>query len=221
MKKIFVAVVMSVLFVAQTALAMTFQPPVEIGSIFITPSDGIIIKGSSYNSAKPFKKFQNETTYQSGVARWGDETTGLYYIFEKYPPNFGGKDKNFPINIMVHNSIYRINNDGNVTLYLLRSEGSMAGTTNYVLLGRRADGVFVKYFDMNEINVTYFGLQKDIYGTTWGRSSPWYKNCRCQGDTIIIDYERSHGRSGYVKEGEFRFKWDEAAQWFGVEQIIY
>ena len=36
MKKIFVAVVMSVLFVAQTALAMTFQPPVEIGWLGIS-----------------------------------------------------------------------------------------------------------------------------------------------------------------------------------------
>lgn len=96
----------------------------------------------------------------------------------------------------------------------------MAGTTIYVLLGRRSDGVFVKYFDMEDINVKYFGLQKSTYGTTKGLRSPWYRNCHCQDDTIVIEYERFVGKN-FCKAGEFRFKWNESAQWFGVEQVVY
>ena len=47
--------------------------------------------------------------------------------------------------------ISQIKNDGDVTLYLLCGEGSVAGTINYVLLGARADGVWLKYFDTREI----------------------------------------------------------------------
>lgn len=36
-------------------------------------------------------------------------------------------------------------------------------------------------------------------------------------DTIEV----KNNRSDYVIEGEFRFKWDDAAQWFSVEQVVY
>ena len=38
---------------------------------------------------------------------------------------------------------------------------------------------------------------------------------------MIIEYNRNYIQQGYIKEGEFRFKWDEAAQWFDVEQVVY
>ena len=210
MKKIFVAVVVSVLFVAQSAFAMTFQQPVEIGSIFIEPSPGIAIRGASYNSGKPVEKVRNETKYRGGVARWGNETDGLYCHYEKYPFHFGGKDKNFPINIMVHTSIYRINNDGDISLYLLNNTGNDARGTFYVLLGRRQDGTWVQYFNTRDLKTEYFGKDMYVYAN--------YDGARCQGDTIIIEFKNVRGNNVI---GEFRFKWDEAAQWFGVEQIIY
>lgn len=40
---------------------------------------------------------------------------------------------------------------------------------------------------------------------------------------MVIKYDASYnvsrGRGG--GDGEFRFQWDEAAQWFSVEQIVY
>ena len=240
MKKIFVAVVVSVLFVAQTALAMTFQQPVKVGRVSGTPQGGFSIDGASYNNGTSFQNGKLDKQwgklYEKGIARFGDGDAALYMHYDcspnksrqywdAYAPKFGDKDAKRTVSLWAGEgetvTIYTTKNDSNVTLYLLRGEGPIAGTTNYILHGRRSDGIFVKYFDLEDINIKYFGLQKNKYGTTRGRLSPWYKNLRCQGDTIIIDYERSHGRSGYVKEGEFRFKWDEAAQWFGVEQIIY
>jgi len=44
------------------------------------------------------------------------------------------------------------------------------------------------------------------------------RNYFVRGDTLIIEYK---SLSGDKKIGEFRFKWDEAAQWFSVEQIKY
>ena len=255
MKKIFVAVVLSVLFVAQTAFAMTFQQPVKLGYMFGTPMGGFVINGAKKNDGELFRmrngktidqKTYRGTVYGKGIAQFGSGTDALYihYDFYKYGVNygkgfggnyqegakngvkFGGKNNDglIPFEKQIYETgcaIEKINTDKDLTLYMLTYHPA-AGSLDYILIGRRADGVWVKYFDLEDINVKYFGLSKNDYGTTMGnRCLIMYRKCRCQGDMIIIDYERLHGRSGYVKEGEFRFKWDEAAQWFGVEQIIY
>lgn len=245
MKKFLLGVVMSVLFVAQSAFAMTFQQPVEIGNVGGTPVGGFVINGATKNDGELFRmrdgktidsKTYRGTVYGKGIARFGDGDDALYMHYDcskertiqyvdAYSPKFGDKDAKRTVSLMAGEDdfvqIYRIQNDSDITLYLLRDRGSVDGTTIYVLLGRRSDGVFVKYFDMEDINIQYFGLKKNKYGTTRGMHNPCYESCRCEGDTIIIDYGHYRGRSGYVKEGEFRFKWDETAQWFGVEQVKY
>ena len=239
MKK-FLGLLVMFMIISSNCLAMTFSQPVEIGSVGGTPQGGFSIKGASYNNGTSYKNGQLDKEwgklYEKGIARFGNDVDALYVHYDcspnknieywdAYSPKFGDKDAKRTVSLMAgegeYVTIYKIKNTGDVTLYLLRSQGSVAGTTIYVLLGRRSDGVFVKYFDMEDINIKYFGLQKNKYGTTKGMRNPWYKNCRCQGNTITIEYERSHGRTGYVKEGEFRFKWDEKAQWFGVEHVVY
>lgn len=186
------------------------------------------------------------TVYGKGIAQFGNGEGALYlhYDFYKYGIDygkglggnyqegakngvkFGGKisEQLISFNQQIFEtacSIERISTDKNLTLYMLIYSPA-AGSQNYILIGRRSDGVWVKYFDMEDINGKYFGLSKNDYGTTMGnRCLIIYEKYRCQDDTIIISYKRSHGRSGYVKEGEFRFRWDTAAQWFGVEQVIY
>lgn len=61
----------------------------------------------------------------------------------------------------------------------------------------------------------YFG--KDSFGMR----GPWFNNCYVQGDTVVIEYQVSAFKQGYHKGEEIRFKWDESAQWFGVEQVVY
>ena len=36
----------------------------------------------------------------------------------------------------------------------------------------------------------------------------------------IIRYGR-YDVNGFVPSGEFRYKWDDSAQWFGVEKVVY
>lgn len=191
-------------------------------------------------------KTYKATVYGKGVAQFGTGVDSLYlhYDFYKYGVNygkgfggnyqegakngvkFGGKNDerliSFDKQIFETScAIEKIGTNENLALYMLIYSPAV-GSQDYILLGRRADGGWVKYFDMESINVKYFGLSRNNYGTTMGnRCSVIYEKYRCQGNTIIIEYKRLNGRSGYVKAGEFRFKWDEAAQWFGVEQIVY
>ena len=220
---------------------MTFSQPVEIGKVGGTPQGGFSIEGASFINGSSYKNGQLNKQwgklYEKGIARFGNGINALYMHFncsngikkgdywDIYSPKFGDQNAQRTVSMRAGEGeaihISQIKNDGSITLYLLCGNGPMAGTTRYVLLGRRSDGVFVKYFDIEDINTTYFGLQKNKYGTTLGMRSPWYKDCYCRGDTIIITYQRMQKNHNFVNEGEFRFKWDEKAQWFGIEQIIY
>ena len=209
MKK-FLGLLVMLMMIASNCLAMTFSQPVEIGSIFVTPSSGIVIRGSSYNSGAKWKVFQGETTYREGVARWGDEQTGIYFYYGKYPFNFGGKSKNFPLMINVEVSISKIINDENITMYLLRNDGSDVRLNNYFLLGRRQDGEWIKYFDASEFLKKYFGEDRFVSLT----------KAYCKTNSITIDVEKFH-INDRRKVGALRFKWDNVAQWFSVEKIVY
>ena len=91
----------------------------------------------------------------------------------------------------------------------------MPGDGDYFIIGKRQDNVWVKYIDIPDITKRYFGKNRLI-----SYSHPVIKN-----DTIIFEHsminQKPGGRLEFVKAGEFRFKWDDAAQWFGVEQVVY
>ena len=83
----------------------------------------------------------------------------------------------------------------------------------YSLLGRKSDGTFVKYFDTWSISEKYFGKR-------FIPNRGFYDGWHCDRDTIIIEYARFGERGKKIKIGEFRFKWDDKAQWFGVGVLI-
>ena len=82
---------------------------------------------------------------------------------------------------------------------------------DYLIIGKKSDGRFVKYIDTRDITRRYFGWD----GT--GVSPIVYLDMYTQGNTLIVPYY--HLRNNKSRR-EFRFKWDDKAQWFGVEQII-
>ena len=89
-------------------------------------------------------------------------------------------------------------------------------TTSYTLIGYNKNGDWVKYFDTDEIKKRYFGDK----GSSFSRL--FITDLKCNENTIFIYYERfDPNLRKNVKVGEFRFKWDEAAQWFSVEKITY
>ena len=209
MKKI-LWILLGLMLMSNVSFAMNFSQQKKIGSIFVTPSSGIIFEGVSYNSGTSIGKFQNEKTYETGVARWGDEENGLYVLYGKYQFNFGGKNKNFFLYINADVVVEKINTDREIVMYMLANGGSDIRLNNYYLLGKLKNGTWVKYFNAKELFAKYFGEDRSIY----------LSNYSIKHDVIIINVEKMN-RGNRLKIGELRFKWDEKAQWFGIEKIDY
>ena len=226
MKKIFVAVVVSLLFVAQTALAMTFQQPVKIGRIGFpvqAPYHGLIIDGANYNDGTPYREKSNKTTYTKGTARFGEGTNALWCKYNFEPKNsadcfikFGGANDFVLTQNITDKEIFQIDNDADLALY---ASYHIYCVTDLKILGKRGDK-WVVYLDSKKLSEKYFG-GKDGYKLDGG---VLYDVPTCAGDTIVVTWRRWHWyNNGGISEpeGEMRFKWNDAAQWFGVEQIIY
>ena len=86
------------------------------------------------------------------------------------------------------------------------------------MIGRQKDGKWVSYVDSKNLSDLYFS-GNEAYKASEGVH---YETPQFQGDTMVIPYTFS-SESGrrIVTNGEFRFKWDEVAQWFGIEQVVY
>ncbi len=222
MKKFFIGFVLSVLFVANSAFAMTFSQPVKIGEIGFpvqAPYHGYIVNGATQNDGTAYTEKMTHDgkpiiTYTQGVARFGD----LYckYNFEKDNCfiNFGGKN-NFVLNMnATFKKIFSIGNDSALKFYAIYYNYCV---TDLKILGRRADGKWVVYIDSKKLSDKYFG-GKDGYKLDGG---VLYDVPICAGDTLIVKYRRWHWKGQSEPEGEFRFKWDDKAQWFGVDHIVY
>lgn len=105
--------------------------------------------------------------------------------------------------------VYKIPTDSTIKLYATREW--YGSDSDWTIFGTKQNGEFVKYLDTLNITEKYFGIK--IEG---GASPIVYDVPKCSGDTIVIPYRNRNGR-----DGEFRFKWDDAAQWFSVEQVKY
>ena len=210
MKKFLLGVVLSVLLVTNAAFAMTFQQPVKIGGI---RHSQVSRGGISFENA-----VENNGT---GTARFGDSTDPLYVHVNNnsYVMKFGAKNKSNTITIpaKVYFEIFKLSSNERGNFFVIKDFYDLLETEKYILLGKKKDGTFVKYFDTDEVRKKYFGKQ-------W--QGIWFNAIKTQGDTIIISYQRNldgrQMRTDFADErGEFHFKWDERAQWFGVEQIVY
>ena len=52
--------------------------------------------------------------------------------------------------------------------------------------------------------------------------TPCFVRWQSSGNTIAVVYQRVNSSTKRLTdEGEFRFKWDDKAQWFGIEQVVY
>ncbi|MBR3722494.1 MAG: hypothetical protein IKN12_06970 [Selenomonadaceae bacterium] len=90
---------------------------------------------------------------------------------------------------------------------------------DYTIIGRRKDGTFVKYIDTRDLSMRYFG-NDNKHGDTKGfivYGDPLYIN----GDEISVDCYHYNGGNNFPgqKICRFRFRWNEQAQWFSVEQL--
>ncbi len=221
---------------AANCFAMKLEQPVEIGKVTFPPMGYFAVEGATSHTGTPFSqqyidayhlnKNKIQPIYDKGVAIFGNGSDAIYFHYDardgkpdhNIVSKMGSRDiKNtVDVGIGIPTHINLLKTDSGIDLYLLMSEDAsgLVGCT-YTLLGRRNDGIFVKYFNTYEMRSKYFGKARGIY----------FSQCSIQDDSIIIEYQRFHRELGQygerVTEGEFRFKWDESAQWFGVEQVIF
>ena len=204
MKK-FLTLLFALMLSSTTCFAMTFSRPVEIGRVFISQVG---------NNNAGWLSVENTSYYGNGIVCWGNGEDALYMHYGTYNNNdsakFGGKNVSNTVSVNILNDwIYKIKSDGGITLYAIRFW--YGPESDFRIIGRRKDGTFVKYFDTADITKKYFTANKDNI------SPAVYNMPRCQGDTVIIPY----GTQTKKSVGEFRFKWDDKAQWFGIEQVVY
>lgn len=189
---------------------MQFSQPVRIGTLDYSEA-GNHIRNIAKNSSKVLRNTD------TGISEFG---TGEDIIYIHYAPRqepyFGDKNKNnaFQIKVGLYGEdIFQIKNNSKIKFYILQNVEATEGVRNYICLGKREDGKFVKYFETNDMLKQYFG----IVGLS--RKGHYVKKIYCKGDTIIVEY------MNWIEfnkvQGEFRYKWDEKAQWFSVEQIKY
>ena len=221
MKKFFGLLLMSMM-IASNCLAMTFSQPVRVGCVeaYGIVGGGYKIKDAVHNSGTLYES-KNEKYYKNGVASFGSGNNLIYLHYNDKNYNdknsirsYGGKnlENTFRFTQAYGCDFNQIKTDGDITLYMVHEWQFDFIGEKYVLLGRYKDGTFVKYFDTWEVSEKYFGTKYP--------PSNFYDKWYCRGDTIIIEYAR-YNKSVKVKAGEFRFKWDDKAQWFGVEQVVY
>lgn len=200
--KRFIALLAMIMAMTSTCLAMTFSQPIKLGSV----SDyGIVDIKRGY-------EFSGATYNKGGVAKFGDGEDAIYFHYNN-TRNYGGKDLNntFPFESAYGCDFTQIKTGSELTLYMIHEwEYDFTGE-KYILLGMRKDGVWVKYFDTRNLTKIYFDKPKNR------NEVPGYSKWYCVGDTIVVEYTRGPSK----KEGEFRFKWDDAAQWFSVKQVVY
>ena len=207
MKKFFIPMIFLLMIAAQ-ASAMNLQ--LERTNWFITLGKEqftLRIEGSDLADGD----------YSKGVAKFGN----LYFHFDAPALNYVAKSRSFedeqkifddasrfgsgdfentvPVYVFEGGThIYPISGGGH-EFYLLATETGGGGSMK--VIGERG-GKWVKFFDTNDAKKNY-GVAYDFY----------IEDFHAADDTIIFVYKKWQ-EDNFC---ELRYKWDEAAQWFGVE----
>lgn len=219
MKK-FLGLLVMFMMIASNCLAMTFSQPVKLGgAVRWSQMGGFYIMGESTNNEVKENYFRRGKVqgFAKGVAQFGNGVNAVYehYNIEKYKHyiKVGSYNEENTISIPDHlnMNISLIPSDNEIIFYIIETGYDIAEDGGYIIFGKRRDGRFVKYIDTYEVQKKYFGQSMVVA----------LNNPQFHGDTIVIPYGKGFQGHNYKKIGEFRFKWDDKAQWFGVEQVIY
>ena len=222
---------------AEQNAPMIFSQPKYIGHAGRYPyvmqnpyyKGGYFFEGTSSNNGNILRmgKDGQDTEYIEGLASWGTGKNALYCKFKAFPHNerkdddglnFGGKDI-FILYEREWRDIFKIDNNKDIALYLLYYYHPKKGCLINII-GCRKDGIWINYIDTDQIGNKFFNNLPVGSRSPIGSDNEIGLITYCTEDTIIMPYTLSV-YSEEIEKGEFRFKWDEKAQWFGVEQVVY
>ena len=222
--RIIICFISWIIVMSNNVFAMTFSNPIQIGKFIYLRSSFEFQNVNSNLGQEIYSSKNSRKLYEKGTASFGYGNDALYMHYKAGTQSHGFQDATMAFGTMdISNTIdlqniilyqvtlYKIGTDQNIVFYLIQDEFDWPGVSDYALIGKREDGVFVKYFDTNTIKETYFGKNWSNIG---------FENVKYMNDTLILDYGSIFdGKT--IGQGEFRFKWDDKAQWFGVEQVVY
>lgn len=204
-KKLFSLVLMlatALVMNAASCFAMQFSQPVKIGgSVFsYNMGGGHTIEGATkINASKYYNPYRNRYTgYDKGYATFDSGNLYLHYDGgNKNLVRIGAADKKNTVQAPV-GGIYKINTDQGITLYFLTGDNEGCAFT---LVGKRADGRFVKYVDGDAVYQSLYGNQGAAYWCTLDVTQ----------NSIIVHYRGS--------DLNVKLQWDEAAKWFSYARL--
>ena len=185
----------------------------QLGKFFLLNDNNAINKVEQH-----YSKNGKLYGFCKGVAKFGSGSNAIYqhYDIDNNDGNYimvGSENiqNTIKVSSYINGSLYCVKSDSNVVFYMIQTGYDVHEDDGYIIFGKRQDGSFVKYLDTDDIKKNYFGERSSI---AWG-------NINFQGNTIKIVYEKHISGYNYTKIGEFRFKWDNNAQWFSIEQVVY
>ncbi|MBQ7453515.1 MAG: hypothetical protein IJS69_00445 [Selenomonadaceae bacterium] len=197
MRKFF-AMTILLLMMSATCFAMTFQQPVEIGTVSTAGGNAITIDGTTNVDATAGGALN---TYIKGTAIF-DEALYLHFDGNGNKSFFGSSNVKNSVQVYVfegRTKIYRLGNDAGRDMFLLATETGGGGSVK--VIGNQA-GKWVQFFDTTDARKDY-GIGYNFY----------MMDFKVVGDEIIFRYKAQPGNIYH----ELHYKWDKHAQWFGVD----
>lgn len=205
-----------------TCVAMQFQQPVFIGSF-----SGIA--GGPRTADRWY--ISKEVSVKKDSLVMGKGKTALFFKYKDTPSKYdnskyrsitsivSGNGNVFPVDneygyISTNHCVYQINGENGVVAYVDIMYSGAIDPPSMCIRGLWKEGKAVTYV-------------KDVYHLANGISEPGFdfkhKEMKVKGDTICVPYSLKSGEFGkkLIRNGELRFKWDDKAFWFGIEDVVY
>ena len=156
---------LGLVFLASSALAMTFSQPEKIGEVGFpaqAPYHGFIVKGESYNTGTPYIEDAAYSqdggplkSYVSGIACFGTGADALYCAYDfnssdtAHAIRFGGENKYVVSIDGRYKDIFKINNSDNIALYAIYHNYCVSQLN---IVGRQPNGKWVSYINSKDIS---------------------------------------------------------------------
>lgn len=220
-KHVAIVTMLSLGLFSNSAVAMELSQPVKLGTFnWSQVGHGFSFEGETFNRGDKYTKYRdNAKGYGKGMAAFGHGKDMVYVSYNGYTTplqiRVGNQDMSSYVDTsQLHTVLYLITTDSGITLYPVSKGHSYE---DFELIGKRVDGTFVTYVSWEDIMEAYFKNAPN-YGGSNCHGDYLVGKMYTEGDTIVVPYK---SRSPTGGDGEFRFQWNEDAQWFGIERIIY
>lgn len=212
------ALVLTTAFSA-TCAAMQFQQPVFIGYMYGHKS-GPPAPANNWSFSKEVNVKKDAITLGKGktamVFKYVLESVGGIQ-YRKIKSIFSGNGNVFPDEtngyISPNHFVYQINGENGIVAYVDIEQGPAMEPNDLCVRGLWKDGKAVNYI------TDVYQFAKGIKNASFAFK---YKAVRVMNDTICVPYSLgAEFGEKHIRDGEFRFKWDDKAYWFGIEDIVY